>query len=46
MYIEITDLEGNHVIDIPATPYNLGDKIEEAKNKYPKGQYHATLVNY
>jgi hypothetical protein len=46
MHIEITNLDGSHVTDIQVTPMNLASKIEEAKTKYPKGKYHATLVNY
>jgi hypothetical protein len=46
MYIEITNLDGSHVTNIQVTPINLASKIEEAKIKYPKGKYHATLVNY
>lgn len=46
MRIIVTDLNGKVVDKINTNPITLEKQIEEVKEKYPKGKYHATLETY
>lgn len=46
MWIIIYTLDGEKIKSIPTSPETLDDDIEEMKQKYPPGQYHAKLQTY
>ncbi len=46
MRIIVTDLNGKEVDIINTNPITLEKQIEEVKEKYPKGKFHATLETY
>ena len=46
MKIKVTDLEGKEIDLINCTPITILKVIEEVKEKYPPGKYHANLITY